>query len=182
MNLMDLLSSGTGQSAVDEIARQMGMDQADAQSAVRHLMPALSRGLQRNAAQPGGLDTLLQVLASGDHQRYVEQPEVLGRAETVSDGNAILGHIFGSKDVSRNVAGRAAQETGLSSDLLRRMLPIVATVAMGVLSKQTQGARPVTAQSQGGGSPALDMLTQMLDANQDGSVVDDLLSMARKFF
>jgi len=182
MNLMDLLGSDTGQGAVGEIARQMGIDEADAQRAIRQLLPALSRGIQRNAAEPGGLDALLEALANGNHERYVEQPQVLGQPDAVSDGNAILGHIFGSKDVSRNVAGRAAQETGLSSDLLRRMLPILATVAMGMLSKQTQGMRPVGAQRQSTGSPAFDILNQVLDTNQDGSVVDDLLNMARKFF
>lgn len=159
---------------------------------MRQLLPALSRGMQRSAAQPGGPEALLKVLQNGEHRRHVEHPEVLGRAETVADGKAILGQILGSKDVSRNVAGRAAQETGLDSDLVRRMMPIVAAMVMGMLSKQMQadrqggtgtpGAGSQGTVSQSTGSPALDILKQMLDTNQGGSVVDDLLDIARKFF
>jgi len=46
--------------------------------------------------------------------------------------------LFGSKDVSRAVAGRAAEQTGIGADVLKKMLPMVATMAMGSLSKQTQ--------------------------------------------
>jgi hypothetical protein len=96
-------------------------------------LPALARGLQRNAAQPGGLDALLKALGTGGHDRYVDRPEELTREEAVADGNAILGHILGSKDVSRNLAGHAAQQTGLDAGILKKMLPVIAAVAMGAL-------------------------------------------------
>ena len=57
---------------------------------------------------------------------------------TLLDGNAILGHLFGSKDVSRAVASHASQKTGIGSDVLKKLLPLVATMAMGSLSKQTR--------------------------------------------
>ncbi len=41
----------------------------------------------------------------------------------VSDGNNILGHILGSKDVSRAVADRASANTGIDSGMLKQMLP-----------------------------------------------------------
>ena len=181
MNIMDLLGQGAGQMAAGQIAKQLGIDEGLAQSAMRAVMPALSRGVSRNASQPGGLDQLLGALGKGNHDRYVDKPEILGRPETVQDGNKILGHIFGSKDVSRNVAGRASKETGVSSDIIKKMLPMVAAVAMGMLSKQTQGGRQLgSAPSSGGG--ALGILNQVLDADRDGSALDEVLSMAQRFF
>jgi len=180
MNLMDILAQGEGQAAVGQVARQFDLDQRDAQNAIAQLLPALTRGMQRNATQPGGIDALIGALAKANHQRYVDQPESLGETATIDDGNRILGHVLGSKDVSRNVAARASQETGINSDLLRRMLPVVATLAMGMLSKQAQAGR--TATTPQSGNSMQDLLTQMLDTNQDGSVIDDVLNLATKFF
>ena len=74
-------------------------------------------------------------MTGGQHQQYVEDPTALDRPDTVADGNAILGHLLGSKDVSRQVANQASEQTGLGPDLLKQMLPVVAAMAMGALSK-----------------------------------------------
>lgn len=187
MNLMDLLSSEAGQGAVAQIARQVGIDERTAATALQAVLPAVSRGIRNNAAKPGGLDALAGALGNGGHDRYLERPDVLAQPGAVADGNAILGHIFGDKDVSRNVAGHAAQQTGVGSDLIKQMLPLVAAVAMGMLSKQTQkgrqiGAVPEVASAPAGGGGALDILNQVLDADGDGSAVDDLLNLAQRFF
>lgn len=189
MNLTQMIQAAGGGQAVGQMARELGIGESDARGAMDKLMPALARGLQRNAGQSGGLEQLLGVLGSGRHQEYLDNPEKLGKPETLADGNAILGHIFGSKDVSRNVAGRAAEETGLDSGVLKKMLPMLAALAMGGLSKQTQkgGALDVitqasTGRSQGGGSDALGALGSLLDSDGDGEVVDDLLNLAKRFF
>ena len=52
-------------------------------------------------------------------------------------GNQILGHIFGSKDKSREVASQASQQSGVDSSVLKKLLPIVAgAVAMHYMSKR----------------------------------------------
>ena len=66
--------------------------------------------------------------------------------------------------------------------MLKKMLPIVAAMAMGVLSKQQVSGGNI--QALGSSSPQgglMGMLGQFLDANQDGSVVDDVIGMASKF-
>ena len=42
-----------------------------------------------------------------------------------------LAILFGSKDVSRAVAGHAAKQTGIGADVLKKMLPMVAAMAHG---------------------------------------------------
>jgi hypothetical protein len=182
MGILDsLLESNSG--AVGQIAKQLGLPEGLTQQAVSALAPALARGLQRNASTPGGLDSLLGALGSGNHQRYVDEPETLSQEASIADGNAILGHIFGSKDVSRNVAGAAAQKTGLDSTVLKKMLPMVAGVAMGALSKQTGGGSQLSAVAKTS-SPgdAISALSGLLDSDEDGSSTDDLLTLAKKFF
>ena len=109
------------------------------------------------------------------HSRYLDNPDLLGRKETVDDGNSILGHIFGNKDVSRHVAKEAAKKTGLGSSLLKKMLPVVATMVMASLGKNMFGGgnAPEPQQSTG-------FLTKMFDADNDGSMIDDVLGTAFK--
>jgi hypothetical protein len=189
--LDDILSAGNG-GAVGQIAAKLGIPDDLARQAASALTPALSRGIERNTQQPGGLDSLLGALSSGDHQKYVDQPDTIGQEASIEDGNKILGHVLGSKDVSRNVAGAASAKTGIDAGTLKKMLPMLATVAMGALSKKTAapggpssgltggaGSNPLNAlQSMGG----LGALTQFLDADKDGNATDELLDMAKKYF
>lgn len=172
---------------VGEMARSLGLEPQAARSGMEALLPGLARGLQRNASQPGGLDALLGALKNGSHSRYVDDPRALEDAAARSDGNGILGHILGRKDVSRNVASHAAEQSGLGSDLLKQMLPLLATMVMGTLSKQTAGGTSAEGLATSGMSPpqrggtGLDLLTGFLDADRDGSALDDVLNLAKKF-
>ena len=103
---------------------------------------------------------------------------MLNREETVADGNGILGHILGSKDASRAVAAQAAAQTGIGADVLKKLLPIAATLVMGSLAKQQPG-QP-TNRASAGGTDLFSMLTPMLDQNRDGSIVDDVIGRFMK--
>ena len=178
MNLVNLLLDSQNSSAIKQLAENFGLSEDAAKSAVSEMVPALSRGLQKNASTSQGLEALTGALSKGNHQRYVDQPESLTRDEAVTDGNAILGHIFGSKDVSRQVASHAASTTGLDSGILKKMLPMVATMVMGSMSKQAASS------SLPGGSDtsgASGLLMQLLDSDKDGSVMDDIIGLAGKF-
>ena len=62
--------------------------------------------------------------------------------EGIADGNAVLGRLFGSKDVSRAIAAQAAQMTGIGQEIYKRMLPAMADTLMGGLFKETSGQIP----------------------------------------
>jgi len=138
MNLLDMIMSAQGGATAQQAGSQLGLNQQQSQSAIAALLPAISSALKQNTSSPQGLAGLLGALQGGQHEQYLENPQMLGQQQTVTDGNAILGHLFGSKDVSRAVAGQAAQKTGIGADVLKKMLPLVATMAMGSLSKQTR--------------------------------------------
>jgi hypothetical protein len=180
MGLLDSLMQAGGGPAVRQLAQNFGLREDTASSAVSALLPALAQGLSRNTSTPGGMEGLLGALTSGGHQRYLEDPSVLGDPETVQDGNGILGHILGSKDVSRQVARNASAQTGLGEDVLKKMLPIVATIAMGALAKRNASAsfQQAPAEQSGG---LLGMFSNMLDANKDGSAIDDVIGLASRF-
>jgi hypothetical protein len=140
MNLFDLLAQSQGGQAIDNLASQFGLDRSQTEAALRQLVPALGAGLARNTSNGKGLADLIGALTNGDHQRYAEDPTHTNDQQAVDDGNGILGHLFGSKEVSRQVADRVAAQTGIGSEIIKRMLPVIATMVMGGLAKQVAGA------------------------------------------
>jgi len=172
MNIFnDILNARDGQ-VMQQMASQFGLQQNDVRDAVASMLPALTEGLKRNVAgsERGG-DDLFSALSRGGHDRYVDQPEALAEPGTRQDGDNILGHILGGKEVSRKVAGRASSKTGIDPGTLKSMLPILASVVMGALSKKTAG---------GSRDTGLDSLTSFIDLDGDGSVADDLVDFARR--
>ena len=192
MNLMDMVLNSNGGGVIKELSKNFGLGESDTQGVVKSLMPSIARGIKNNASSQGGLESLLGALSKGNHQQFLDNPSVLGKSETTQEGNSILGHILGSKDVSRNVAGQAAQKTGQDSGMIKKMLPMIAAAAMGALSKQNSGsssgggAMGLLGSVLGGGQKSsgssLGALGSFLDADNDGDVLDDVLKLGKKFF
>ena len=177
LNITDLLFDKSNSNAISEFADNFGVNESQAKDAISSLAKSLSKGIGANTQEIKGLDNLMDALESGKHSRYLDEPSVLGRKETTQDGNDILGHIFGNKDVSRHVAKRASKETGLGASLLKKMLPVVATMVMGSLGKKLLGGGQSTSRQESTG-----FLTKLFDRDKDGSMIDDVLGMAFKAF
>jgi len=179
MNLMDLLKATGGGDSVGQLAKAVGLGSSDTSKLVESLAPALMRGLQKNAADDNGLAGLRSALETGGHDRYIDDPSLMGSEATRTDGNNILGHIFGSKDVSRNVAAAAAGDTGIDAGLIKKALPLLASLAMGAMSKKSSAGKDLGPSVQSGG---LGPLGDLLGKVSGKGGLDDLLGMARKFF
>ncbi|MBX3598668.1 MAG: DUF937 domain-containing protein [Rhizobiaceae bacterium] len=137
MTLSDLLASAQGGNGIEMLARQFNLSPQQAQEAVDALLPAFSRGLKANAADPYGFGSFLSALSSGQHAKYFEDATSAFTQQGVSEGNGILKHLFGSKDVSRAIAEQASQVTGIGQQVVKQMLPAIATMLMGGMFKQT---------------------------------------------
>ena len=110
-------------------------------------------------------------------------------------GGAILGHVFGGKQ--GNVAASLGKSTGLQSGQILQLLATLAPIVMAVLGKQNQksggldqggladilgGAfqksaaqAPASVTQSAGAGGIGDLLSSVLDADDDGSVMDDLM-------
>ncbi len=143
MNLLELLDSVGGQKSLGSLASNLGLDASKANDLVGALAPALMGALQKQTSSQDGLEGFKKALQTGKHQEYLSNPDSMNSADTVADGNNILGHIFGSKDVSRNVAAQAATSTGIDASLIKKALPLIASLAMGAMSK-TSNAGEIT--------------------------------------
>lgn len=161
-SLFDMLTSAQNGKAIEQMARQFGLSQQQTQDALEALLPAFSQGLKRNASDPGGLGSFLQALSSGQHAKYFEDAANAFSPQGVAEGNGILGHLFGSKDLSRAVAAQASQATGIGQEILKQMLPAVASMIMGGLFKQSTGQTQAAAGFGGQGNPLQEIIEQMM--------------------
>jgi hypothetical protein len=151
---MDLMNALAQTGGIDAMSRELGIDQATAQSGLNALLPAVADGMRGQAAASpqgfGGLGAILGQLGGGGLLSNVTGPE----PTNIDQGNQVLGQIFGNKDTSRAVAADAAQMSGVSPDLLKKMLPIVAMLVAGYLAKQhgqaSAGTTPGAAPQDGG--------------------------------
>jgi hypothetical protein len=181
MDLLQTILNAQGGQAVDQLGQHVGLDRDQTVSALQHLLPALAGGIAHNASQPGGLDSLLGALSGGGHQEYLNNPASLAGA--TDDGNGILGHVLGSKDVSRQVASAASAQTGIGADVLKKMLPLVASLAMAALSQRASSSSFNPSSAQIGGGGLLDMLGPLLGGAGGGnSAAGGLMGMLGQMF
>ena len=173
MNLIDLIDSVGGQQSLGSLANNLGLDASRTNDLVGALAPALMGALQKQTSSQEGLEGFKNALQTGKHQEYLSNPASMTSADTVADGNNILGHIFGNKDVSRNVAAQAAASTGIDSSLIKQALPLIASLAMGAMSKSSNSGQSLD-------NSASDLLGSLMGG--DGIDMDDVLNLAKKFF
>lgn len=182
MNLLETLMNAQGGNLVGNLAQNFGLDQSQATAALQHLVPMLAGGVQKNMNQAGGLEAIAGTLQGGNHARCLDDQSALTQPSAVTDGNAILGQLFGSKEVSRQVADHAATNTGIDSGILKQMLPVVASMVMGAMQNHAGGGALSNSQAgMGGQSSGIGgLLNSFLDSNKNGSIVDDVLGMLLK--
>ena len=161
--LFDTLANAQNGHGIEMLARQFNLSQQQAQLAVEALLPAFSQGLKRNTSDPYGLGSFLTAMASGQHAKYFEDASKAFAPQGVEEGNGILGHLFGSKELSRAVASQAAQATGIGQQVLQQMLPVIASMVMGGLFKQSTGQMQAAGGFPGGGgNPLQEIIEQMM--------------------
>ena len=198
-SLEDLLGTQMGNSAVEQISKNVGSNPALVNSAIQMALPVILGGLAKNAQTPQGAQSLDNAL-SNDHQGGllnnltdyltggVPSPQ---QATRETNGSGILGHILGANQ------GAATQEisnkTGLSMGQVANILITLAPIVMSFLGKKKQqnglDAGGITdlltgqqQQMQSSGNPMMDMASRILDQDGDGSAMDDLAAMAANYF
>ena len=170
--LFDMLANAQNGNGIDLLSRQFNLTRQQTELALEALLPAFSQGLKRNASDPYGIAGFMTALASGQHGQYFDNAARAFSPDGMADGNGILGHLFGSKDLSRAVAAQAAQATGIGQDVLKQMLPAIAAMLMGGMFKQStspmQGGQMQGSQAPAGafgaGNPFGEIIEQMMRA------------------
>jgi hypothetical protein len=139
MNIVEMIARSHNGQGLDVLGQQFGLSREQTLAAVAELAPMVTSGVRRNTREPDGMVSLFEALSGGRHERYLDDDDAVQFNTVQTDGNAILGHLFGRKEVSREVAMQAAGSTGIGSAILKKMLPIIASMVMGAIFKRMSG-------------------------------------------
>lgn len=187
--ILDLLNSDLGKTIISGVAGSTGQDTNKTSNVLTMALPVLMKAMERNASTPQGAEGLMGALSNKHDGSILDDLGGLFsggvNADVLQDGSKILGHVLGSKQggVEQVIGQKAGMDTGAVGDILKTAAPIL----MGVLGKQSR-ANGVSNQADisgllggllGGNSNAKEQsfLEQILDADGDGSVIDDVAGM-----
>lgn len=125
-----------GQLPFDQIADELGVTPDQARAASAQALPALLHGLAANADDEAGAASIGEAL--GQHAPLQGTAD-LGRVDT-ADGAKIVGHVFGDNaDAVVDQLAGTQQAAGLSPDLTRKLLSILAPIVLSYLAGKLTG-------------------------------------------
>lgn len=139
-NMFDIFRQAQGGAAFDNIARAYGMSPEQLRAMTAALTPAFAQGFQRQAATDAGARRFAELFQTDAYARAFEAQAAALDPQARGAGEDALGALFGSKDVSRAVAAQAAAVSGVQAQIIRQVLPVLASILMGGFMKAAQGA------------------------------------------
>ncbi|WP_315288552.1 DUF937 domain-containing protein [Leptotrichia massiliensis] len=188
MNLEALLGLLQGQD-LGKLAEQVGGNSAEVKNGVAAALPAILAAVNKNANSSEKAEGLNNALNQHDGSvlnnlgNYLQNPDL-------KDGAGILEHLFGNN--TQNVANAVSQSSGLDSQGSMKILQTLAPLVLGALGQQkkennldAQGIGNLTsnlAANFAGEGGMMSMVTNLLDSNKDGNVMDDVMGLVGKFF
>ena len=141
-SLLDMVQQHLGANEVNQISEQLGVDPAQAQSAISAALPMIVGGMASHASQPGGADAITQSLTS--HGGLLGNLGGLLGAGGPADGGGLLGKVLGQHQAP--VQQGVSQASGLDSEKTRKLLLMLAPIVMGVLARRQANAQSNPAQ------------------------------------
>jgi len=166
---------------VKTIAKQVGINLDDASSIIGKLAPILMGGAKSNLESDKDSGKLIKHIESNNYAEMFDKPEEVVKKGNFTDmGNDILSELTGSKENSRKVAKHVQKETGISDSIIKSILPMLAPMIIGALTKKSMPTRKSNASTESS-SGIEEMLKNLIDQDHDGSMIDDVMGMATKF-
>ncbi|MBK8818233.1 MAG: DUF937 domain-containing protein [Saprospiraceae bacterium] len=197
MNIEDLLQGPLKNVILDNITSQLGVNDTNkASSALDTTINVLMNAMAKNASSPDGAGSLVNAVTK-DHDGSILDNitdyfsgQFQPQNPSAINGKGILDHLLGGKQ--ETAASTIGKETGMDAGQIMKMMAMVAPILMGVLGKANQNTqnapsggglidmllnstKKINSQSNQGG-----LLSQILDKDGDGSIMDDVAGMGFK--
>ncbi|PNQ73130.1 hypothetical protein C1T31_09080 [Hanstruepera neustonica] len=187
--ILDLLNSDLGKTIISGVSGQTNQPTNKTADVLTMALPVLMAAMKRNASTPQGAEGLMGALNNKHDGSILDNLGGLfsgGVDDSVmTDGDKILGHVLGSK--KQGVEKIIGDKAGVDTSSVAQILQVAAPILMGVLGKQSRQNNVSSANDLSGllggllgGNDARQeqsFLEQILDADGDGSIVDDVAGM-----
>ena len=183
-SILDLLNTQMGEELVKKASSKTSEDKGKVTSALGMALPLILGAMKRNTKDPKGAENLDKALQSEKHNGDVlNNLEEKDAEELTGEGSKILNHVLGSRrsGISKTIAGAL----NMDETSVNKILEMAAPVIMGLLGQQKRkdnvgasGLSGLLGSVMGSNSSHDQSLVEtLLDADGDGSVIDDVAGM-----
>jgi hypothetical protein len=151
---MDGLDELARQLPIGQIAKKLGVSEAEAKDAVDEALPALVSGLAANSSTPQGEKSLEKALKKHSGSSLLDGGVNVDSVDT-QDGEKIVSNIFGGNR-DQVVSRLASTKSSTTQSVIQKILPIVAPIVLAWLSsklfnKPGGAGTPTSKDTAGGG-------------------------------
>nr|WP_314902914.1 DUF937 domain-containing protein [uncultured Campylobacter sp.] len=174
MDILKLLLSNSG-GMIDAMSQKSGLAANDVEAVVSKIAPIFMQRANENFKSDADSSNFLEMIRRSNLGEMTDAPQNIN----VAEGNELLGVLTGSKENSRALASDVGSQLGISADSIKTLLPMIAPMVAGMLNNQLKASN---LQDSADSGSMMSMLTQFLDQNKDGSIVDDIFRIADNFF
>ena len=174
MDILKLLLGNSG-GMIDAMSQESGLGTNDVEAVISKIAPIFMQRANENFKSDADSSNFLETIRRSNLSEMTDAPQNI----SVAEGNELLGVLTGSKENSRALASDVGSQLGISADSIKTLLPMIAPMIAGMLNNQLKASN---LQDSADSGSMMSMLTQFLDQNKDGSIVDDIFRIAGDFF
>lgn len=189
--LLQTITDSLGNSFTDQLSQSLGEEKNKTKGAIDMAIPILLGALKKNTDIDGGKGVLSAIEKKHDGGILNNFSDLISNPDK-SEGPGILKHLLGEKQ--ENAQKILASQSGISEKESGSILTVLAPMLLGAIGKNSNQSGGlnlgnITSLISGGAEEAdkksslsSSLLSSFLDADNDGSIMDDLAGMAMKKF
>lgn len=186
--LVSTLMSQFGGQVIDSMSSKVGANKSQTQAALGAVLPILMNGLAKNASNPDGLNSLKNALSKDHDGSILDNLSGFLSHPQASKGESMLNHILGQK--SGNVQKYISDDSGLDASQVSSIMQMAAPLLLGFLGKQNKTSdsdqlggllSSLTGSISQQQPQTQSIISQLLDSDNDGSIVDDVAELGVSF-
>lgn len=202
MSLLRMLEQAGGGDGISQLTGAFGLDDDQAGALTSMLAPAIGTAAKKRAASRG-LPGMLNHLRGNAQVDVFDHPDLAQAPEGLAQGRKLLETLLGSSQAMERLVQEASNRSGVDTASVQQFLCALAAVLQGGMQRQIPDTSIETmliqlnggTTNQSGGfmamlqgrlstqnkdGPDLTALTQMLDADGEGSDLDEVLERVMK--
>jgi hypothetical protein len=162
-NFIDEFMKNYGPEVTRQMSTNLNIDQGTVQKLIPQLAPLILSGLKRQKDDQGGdarVDHILNKYGDASVLNNIQDLISSKTNDTTADAN--LGGLLGTSGGTQ-AAQALSKKMNIDSSVIQKMIPALAPLILGALSRKRDT-----------GSTGISGIGSLLDANGDGSIIDDV--------
>jgi hypothetical protein len=187
-DILNSILSKLDDNSLQAISQKANASPDKAKSAMAAAIPVLMNALARNSSSPEGAQSLQNAIKRDHDGSLLDNLGGFLNNPEASNGAGILKHVLGGK--RQTVEQYISKDSGLGGNSVGKILEMAAPLVMGYLGKKSGGGDENALgnvinsylNSEKKQAPkSQSVINQLLDQNNDGSVIDDIARMGMSF-